>query len=142
MNWVAQVQRVVPDQVTPVNLTAQTRVLAAVVAIAFLAGVFECIRRHRLQERYSVLWVCGGLALLLGAAVPDTLELLARVMGVRDTNVALFGLVILLLLSLAFHFTLVLSRQSEHITMLAQDAAIERATAQHAIDSSASTRQT
>src|SRR4051812_44452737 len=105
MTWLAQAQRVLPpDRVTPVNLTAQTRVLAAVVAIVFLAGVFECIRRHRLQERYSVLWVGGGLALLLGAAVPDTLELLARVMGVRDTNVALFGVVVLLLLSLAFHF--------------------------------------
>ena len=80
-----------------------------------------------------MLWVCGGLALLLGAAVPDTLELMAQIMGVRDTNVALFGLVILLLLSLAFHFTLVLSRQSEHITMLAQDAAIERASTQQAI---------
>jgi hypothetical protein len=132
------VERVLPpDKITPVNLTPQTRILAATVAIAFLLGVFECIRRHRLQERYAVLWVAGSLALLLGAAVPDTLELLARAMGVRDTNVALFSLVMLLLLSLAFHFTLVLSRQSEHITMLAQDAAIEQATAQRQLDSSA-----
>jgi hypothetical protein len=116
-----------PDRVTPVHLTAQTRVLAALLAIGFLVGVFECIRRRRLQERYAVLWVCGGFALLLGAAVPQTLELLAHLMGVRDTNVALFGVVMLLLLALAFHFTLVLSRQSEQITLLAQDAAIEQA---------------
>jgi hypothetical protein len=125
-------QAVPANTVTPVNLSTQTRVLAAVVAIIFLVGVLECIRRQRLQERYSVLWICGGLALLLGVAVPDTLELLARVMGVRDTNVALFSLVLLLLLSLAFHFTLVLSRLTDHITRLAQDAAIERASEQAA----------
>jgi hypothetical protein len=53
-------------------------------------------------------------------------------MGVRDTNVALFILVLFLLLSLAFHFTLVLSRQGEQITRLAQDQAISRASQQAA----------
>ena len=131
VTWLAQVQ-VAAEDVAPVNLTAQTRLLAAILAIGLLAGVFECIRRHKLQERYAVLWVGGGLALLLGAAVPDTLQLLARVMGVRDTNVALFILVLFLLLSLAFHFTLVLSRQGEQITRLAQDQAIYRASQQAA----------
>ncbi len=131
MNLVAQVQ-VAAEEVGPVNLTAQTRLLAALLAVALLAGVFECIRRHKLQERYAVLWVCGGVALLAGAVVPDTLRLLAQLMGVRDTNVALFSLVLLLLLSLAFHFTLVLSRQGEQITRLAQDQAIDRASQQAA----------
>jgi hypothetical protein len=129
--WLAQVQ-VAAEEVAPVNLTAQTRLLAAILAVALLAGVFECIRRHKLQERYAVLWVGGGLMLLLGAVVPDTLRLLAQAMGVRDTNVALFSLVLLLLLSLAFHFTLVLSRQGEQITRLAQDQAIDRASQQAA----------
>lgn len=126
MTWLLLAEAVA-DDVTPVNLTTQTRVLAAVVAVAFLAGVFELVRRHRLQERYTVVWVGGGLALLAGALFPDVLELLARGMGVRDTNVALFLLVIAILVSLVFHFTLVLSRQSEQITRLAQDAAIEQA---------------
>lgn len=126
MTWLLLAEAVA-DDVTPVNLTTQTRVLAAVVAVAFLAGVFELVRRHRLQERYTVVWVGGGLALLAGALFPDVLELLARGMGVRDTNVALFLLVIAILVSLVFHFTLVVSRQSEQITRLAQDAAIEQA---------------
>ncbi len=131
MIWLAQVQ-VAAEEVAPVNLTAQTRLLAAILAVALLAGVFECIRRHKLQERYAVLWVGGGLMLLLGAVVPDTLRLLAQAMGVRDTHVALFSLVLQLLLSLAFHFTLVLSRQGEQITRLAQDQAIDRASQQAA----------
>ena len=84
-----------------VSLTPQTRVLAALIAIAFTAFVLDLIRRHRLQERYSVIWFAAGLAMLLGAAFPGLLEVVAGLMGVRDTNVALFSLILLLLLGQA-----------------------------------------
>ena len=108
-----------------VHLTPQARVLAAVIAIVFMAMILEMIRRHRLQERYSVIWFVVGL--LIGAAFPALLELVANVMGVRDTNVALFSLVLLLLLGLALNFSVLVSRQAEQITRLAQEQALEEA---------------
>jgi hypothetical protein len=110
-----------------VHLTPQSRILAAVIAIAFMALILEMIRRHRLQERYSVIWFIAGLGMLVGAAFPGLLEVVADVMGVRDTNVALFSLVLLLLLGLALNFSVIVSRQSEQITRLAQERALERA---------------
>ncbi len=110
-----------------VHLTAQSRILAAVIAIAFMALILEMIRRNRLQERYSVIWFIAGLGMLVGAAFPGLLEVVADVMGVRDTNVALFSLVLLLLLGLALNFSVIVSRQSEQITRLAQERALERA---------------
>jgi len=110
-----------------VHLTPQARVLAAVIAIVFMAMILEMIRRHRLQERYSVIWFVVGLGLLIGAAFPALLELVANVMGVRDTNVALFSLVLLLLLGLALNFSVLVSRQAEQITRLAQEQALEEA---------------
>jgi hypothetical protein len=110
-----------------VHLTSQARVLAAVIAIVFMAMILEMIRRHRLQERYSVIWFVVGLGLLIGAAFPALLELVANVMGVRDTNVALFSLVLLLLLGLALNFSVLVSRQAEQITRLAQEQALEEA---------------
>ena len=110
-----------------VQLTAQTRIIAALVAIVFMAFILDLIRRHRLQERYSVIWFLAGLAMLAGAAFPDLLELVADAMGVRDTNVALFSLLILMLLGLALNFSVIVSRQAEQITRLAQESAIERA---------------
>jgi hypothetical protein len=110
-----------------VHLTPQARILAAAIAIVFMVAILELIRRHRLQERYSVIWFVVGLGLLLGAAFPGLLELVANAMGVRNTNVALFSLVILLLLALALNFSLVISRQAEQITRLAQERAIEEA---------------
>jgi len=110
-----------------VSLTPQTRALAAIVALGFMALILELIRRHRLQERYSVIWFGAGLAMLIGAAFPGILEVIANLMGVRDTNVALFSLVLLLLLGLAINFSVIISRQSEQITRLAQENAIARA---------------
>jgi hypothetical protein len=110
-----------------VHLTAQTRIVAALIAIGFMVLILELIRRHRLQERFSVVWFLAGLAMLAGAAFPDLLEAVANVMGVRDTNVALFSLVLLLLLALTLNFSVIMSRQAEQITRLAQERAMERA---------------
>jgi hypothetical protein len=110
-----------------VHLTSQTRIVAAVIAIFFMLLILDLIRRDRLQERYSVIWFVAGLGMLAGAAFPGLLELLADAMGVRNTNVALFSVVLLLLLGLALNFSVIMSRQAAQITRLAQERAIEQA---------------
>jgi hypothetical protein len=115
-----------------VHLTSQTRIVAAVIAIAFMLMILELIRRDRLQERYSVIWFVAGLGMLAGAAFPGLLELVADLMGVRNTNVALFSVVLLLLLALALNFSVIMSRQAAQITRLAQERAIEGARADEA----------
>jgi hypothetical protein len=110
-----------------VHLTSQTRIIAAVLALAFMALVLELIRRDRLQERFSVVWFVAGLGMLIGAAFPGLLTLVADAMGVRDTNVALFSIVLLFLLGLALNFSVTMSRQAAQITRLAQERALEGA---------------
>jgi len=109
-----------------VHLTSQTRIIAAVLALAFMVLILELIRRDKLQERYSVVWFVAGLGMLAGAAFPGLLELVADAMGVRDTNVALFSIVLLLLLGLALNFSVIMSRQAAQITRLAQERALEK----------------
>ena len=115
-----------------VHLTSQTRILAAVIAVAFMLMILELIRRDRLQERYSVIWFVAGLGMLAGAVFPGLLTAVADLMGVRDTNVALFSIILLLLLGLALNFSVIMSRQAAQITRLAQERAIEKAKAQAA----------
>jgi hypothetical protein len=110
-----------------VHLTSQSRILAAAIAIGFMVLILELIRRDRLQERYSVVWFIAGLGMLAGAAFPGLLEVVADVMGVRNTNVALFSIVLLLLLGLALNFSVIMSRQAAQITRLAQERALENA---------------
>jgi hypothetical protein len=113
-----------------VHLTAQTRIVAAVIALAFMAFILDMIRRDKLQERYAMIWLLAGIGMLAGAAFPGLLELVAEILGVRDTNVALFSIVLLLLLGLALNFSVLMSRQADQITRLAQELALEKARAQ------------
>ena len=119
-------------QATQVHLTSQTRIVAALIAVFFMLLILELIRRNRLQERYSVIWLLAGVGMLAFAAFPGLLEVIADVMGVRDTNVALFSVVLLLLLGLALNFSVIMSRQAAQITRLAQERALEKARAQAA----------
>jgi hypothetical protein len=126
-----------------VHLTSQTRVLAAAIAIGFMIFILELIRRDKLQERYSVIWFVAGLGMLAGAAFPGLLAGVADLMGVRNTNVALFSIFILLLLGLALNFSVIMSRQAAQITRLAQERALEVARqdeAQRSLDKDAGSR--
>ena len=107
-----------------VHLTTRSRLIAAAGAIFFFLLVLELVRRRKLQERYTVLWFVLATGMLAGAIFPSLLELLARILGVRDTNVALFALLLLLLLALAFSATVTASTQGEQITRLAQENAL------------------
>jgi hypothetical protein len=119
-----------------VHLTSQTRILAAVIALAFMLMILELIRRDRLQERFSVVWFVAGLGMLAGAIFPGLLGFVADAMGVRDTNVALFSIILLLLLGLALNFSVIMSRQAAQITRLAQERALEKAREQAAAERS------
>jgi hypothetical protein len=106
------------------GLSFHATIVAVVLAVAFLAVVFELVRRHYLQERYSVIWVITGAAMLIGAAVGGSLELLARITGIHDTSIALLCLLIFFLLVMVLHLTTAVSRLSEQNTRLAQEIAM------------------
>ncbi len=108
-----------------VRLTPQARILAAVLAIAFMLLILDLIRRDKLLERYSIVWFLLGIAMLLGAIFPVLLEWLAKAMGVRDVTIALFSVTLLILLALSLNFSVIASRQSKQITRLAQQSAID-----------------
>lgn len=116
----------VASETPKVHLTAQARIIAAVLAVAFMVLILDLIRRDKLQERYSVVWFVAGLGMLVGAAFPGLLSVVADALGVRDTNVALFSIVLLLLLGLALNFSVIMSRQAAQITRLAQERALEK----------------
>ena len=126
MTFVVGVVSLLAETEGKVNLTTRSRILAAVAAIFFFALVLELIRRRKLQERYTVIWFILALGMLAGGIFPKLLETLASILGVRDTNVALFALLLLLLLALAFESTITASRQGEQITRLAQENALLR----------------
>ena len=127
MSWLSVNWLIAATDEPVVRLTPQARIVAAILAVSFMLLILDLIRRDRLLERYSIVWFLLGLAMLVGAAFPVLLELIARAMGVRDVTIALFSIVLLILLAMTLNFSVIASRQSKQITRLAQQSAIEGA---------------
>jgi hypothetical protein len=108
-------------------LTTQSRVAAAIIAAGFILFLLELIRRHRLRERYALLWLATGAGMLLIAAFPQILAVPNDLLGVRTPALALVVIGFLALMMVVLHLTAELSQQGDQITRLAQELAIERA---------------
>jgi hypothetical protein len=88
--------------------------------------VIELIRRGRLKERYSLLWLCASALLLILSLSREVLEYFSHAMGIYYPPSLLFLLAFLFLLLITLHFSVVLSGLSEKNKTLAQEIALLR----------------
>jgi hypothetical protein len=99
-----------------------------IVAIAAAAGLvlvlLELVRRHRLLERYALLWLFSAAILLLLAIWRGLLADIADLLGVAYPPNALFLIAFGFVLLLLLHFSLAVSRLSDQTKVLAQRLAL------------------
>lgn len=95
-------------------------------SILFLVIVLELVRKDKLEERYSILWIFMSVLLIILSLSPAVMEAIAGWLDIKNppSLLFLFGLVYLLIYNL--HITTVVSKQSKRITRLAQEIAILR----------------
>ena len=93
-------------------------------ALGFIFTVVELVRKNRLQEKYSLLWIVFGILLILFSATPLFMEKIAAMLSIRYAPSLLFlvGLVFIIIYNL--HLTTVVSSQSEKITRLIQEVSL------------------
>jgi hypothetical protein len=98
--------------------------VSLIATFVLLLVVLELVRRRRLQERYSLLWLATGGSLFLLAAWSSLLNKLADTMGIRTPANALFVVAAGFFLAVLLHFSLAMSRLSEQCSRLAQRLAM------------------
>jgi len=84
----------------------------------------ELVRKGKLQEKYSILWIFMSIVLLVLSSTPTIINKLAGWLEIKNppSFLFLFGLVYLLVYNI--HITVVVSNQSEKITRLTQEIAL------------------
>jgi len=102
------------------------KIYAIIGCSAVLIVVIELIRRGRLKEKYSLLWLLAGTMLLILSASRELLEYLSRLVGIFYPPSLLFLLAFLFLLLITLHFSVVISGLSEKNKKLAQELALLR----------------
>ena len=103
------------------GLSSRAAWVGVLASLIFIGFVIELIRQHRLQERYSVLWLVTGLGMLFGSLFNETLDDIAGVVGIKDPRFAIVLLLLLFVMALLLHLTTVISRLKEENTRLGQE---------------------
>jgi len=103
---------------------ARVEIIALLGSLGLLALVVELVRRRKLGEAYSLLWLLTGVILLILSLWRELLDFLASLVGIFYPPTALFvvgfGFVLLILLQ----FSVAVSRLSDENRSLIQRLAI------------------
>jgi len=102
----------------------RAKIVAVVLAVAIFAFILNMVRRKKLKEEYSVLWVMLSALLVVLAAWSELLVRFTRLVGAQSSNslIFFFGFVFVLLLLLSF--TVRLSKTAEENKEMAQRIAL------------------
>ena len=100
------------------------QVVAVATSVALLLGVLELVRRKKLTEEYSFVWILCALALLGLAMARGLLDRIALGLGIFYPPAALLLVVIVFVFVAAVSFSVVISRQRQQIDRLIEDTAL------------------
>src|SRR4029453_17361812 len=99
----------------------RVRIAALAASIGLLLLVLELVRRRKLAEEYSFLWIAFTLALLGLSLRRDVLDAAARWLGVYYPPAVLLLLLFLMVFIAALSFSVILSGQRRQIEWLIEE---------------------
>ena len=102
----------------------RAKMVAIAMAVMLFAFVLNMVRKKKLREEYSVLWVLLSAALILLASWSRLLVGLTRLVGAESANSVIFFFGFLFVLLLLLSFTIVLSRSRDESKEMAQRIAL------------------
>lgn len=106
------------------GLSTRLQWVAVIVTAGLLLFVLELIRRRKLMERYSLLWLLAALVLLVLAIFGELLAKFSEAVGIATPSNALFAAAIGFLVLLVLHFSTTISRLTDESKVLAQRLAL------------------
>ena len=101
-----------------------TLIVALIVSGALLLVVLELVRRRKLTEEYSFLWIGCSIVLLLIAAKREILDVTAHWLGVYYPPIVLLLLLIVMVFVASLCFSVIVSRQRRQIERLIEETAM------------------
>ncbi|WP_122818343.1 DUF2304 domain-containing protein [Nocardioides pantholopis] len=101
-------------------------VLGLLGSVVVLVALFELLRRHRIREKYAVLWFVVALGVITLAVFPSLLTGVAELIGVEVPANLLFFAASLVLLLITLQHSYELGRLEEKTRVLAEEVALLR----------------
>lgn len=104
----------------------RAQLVAAVLAVAVVAIVIELVRRRRLSEEFSLLWIVASIGAAALALWTDLLRAVTRALGALYETSTIFFFGLLFVMVVLLYYAVKLTRLSQESRRLAQDLALLR----------------
>lgn len=100
------------------------KILALAVSITLLFIIVELVRRRRLGEEYSFLWIATGVVIVVLALWYGLLDRITRFIGAGLPTSTLFFFALIFLILVSLQFSVKISDLSKQVKTLAQRLAL------------------
>jgi hypothetical protein len=108
-------------------MTGRQKTLALAVSVLLLLVILELVRRRKLREEYSWLWLLTGAAILLFSVRYDLLVIMTGLIGAVIPVSTLFFLGLMFLMLISISYSVQISKLNLQVKNLAQKLAIMEA---------------
>jgi len=105
-------------------MTIQQKIFALAIGVGLFVVIIELVRRRRLAEEYSFLWLLTGGSIIVFVVWYDLLKWLTGLIGSKTptTTLFIFGFIFMILINL--HYSVKITKLAAQVKDLAQKAAI------------------
>jgi outer membrane murein-binding lipoprotein Lpp len=105
-------------------MNPRIRVMALVLSVLLLLVIIELVRKRKLREEYSWLWIITGIAIFVVAAWQSLVIRITELIGAKIIVSTLFFGGLMFLTVISIHFSTKVSQLSEQVKRLAQQTAL------------------
>ena len=105
-------------------MTDIVQLVSIVVSAALLVTIIELVRRGRLTEEYSFIWIVCAVALLALSVWRNLLDLAASALGVHYPPAVLLLILTFFVVIVSLYFSVVVSRHRKDIEKLVEELAL------------------
>ena len=102
------------------------QLFSILVGVVLLGIIFQLIRKNRLLEQYSLLWIASAVILIVMAVWQDVWVKISNMIGILYPPSTLFLVAIICGMVIALHFSVVISGLKRQNNKLAQEMGLLR----------------
>jgi hypothetical protein len=108
----------------PLRMTAHQQLFAVLTSAILFFLIIELVRRRKLREEYSWLWLLTGATMVVLVVWQQLLIMITFMVGAVSPVTTLLLFSLLFLLAIAIHYSVIISRLTTNVKTLAQEHAL------------------
>ena len=110
------------------------KIFAIVASILIMLVVAELVRRRKLREEYSWLWLLTGGIIILLVIWYDLLLFITHLIGAIAPTTTLFIFALLFLMLISLHYSIQISKLSHQVKEMAQQLTLLKGRVEDPVD--------